>query len=74
MVYRRTEPLTAIERMKLDVQDGASFGAAQLAIERRWDHSGRYVDAAKTWKYYDDELPKWYKVWQDKQEELESDL
>ncbi|MCJ1377364.1 hypothetical protein MMC17_000459 [Xylographa soralifera] len=68
IVEERTDRLTSIERMKLDKKRRFLFDDAQRIICNRYHDAVKSFDAPNTWTYYDDELPKWYKAWKDKQQ------
>ena len=64
IVEERIDRLTSMERMKLDEKSRVSFDA-RVTIARENHDSVKAFDAPNTWTYYDDELPKWYKSWED---------
>ncbi|MCJ1415051.1 hypothetical protein MMC32_001381 [Xylographa parallela] len=67
MVEDRTDRLTNIERMKLDEKRRFSFDNAALHAIRSSPVPIKSSDVPNTWTYYDDELPKWYEAWKEKQ-------
>ena len=67
MVEDRTDRLTNIERMKLDEKRRFSFDNAAFHAIRSSPVPIKSSDVPNTWTYYDDELPKWYEAWKEKQ-------
>ncbi|MCJ1431823.1 hypothetical protein MMC27_001178 [Xylographa pallens] len=67
IVEDRTDRLTNIEKMKLDEKYRSSFDDARYLAINSYPDSVKSFEAPNTWTYYDDELPKWYEAWKEKQ-------